>query len=603
MVGEFLTFSFFCNRFLHHPCLSLYLHSQQGMKQSLSFWSVLLISCMLIGYRLAYTDSDQSLSVKVTTWDALGYYLYLPSSTIYHDDTALQWFRAIDGQYALSGGNFYQAQQHENGHLVFKYLRGVSILQTPWFLLAHGYCVVFKTHPPDGFSAPYQYAVAWGAVFWVIFSLFLLRRILLQFSNDRSTALSLVLLVLATNALQYISIDSAQSHAYIFPLYVLILFYTIRWHATYHLRYAFLMGLIIGLATISRPTEAVMLFIPLLWNSHEKSYWHEKWQRIKAQPTQWLLLMAGGLLGILPQLLYWKRVTGSWIYDVGSKWDFLSPHWRVLFGWEKGWFIYTPVTLLFVAGLFFLKGKAFRSSVITFCLLNIYIIIAWHIWRYGGSYSTRALVQSYPVFALPLAALLDSVLRRKWGFILWPIGLVLLCVNLFQIWQYNRGILHYDDMNRAYYSAIFLNPHPESRHMSLLDTGDFVHDEGDYARHQIFRQTKPKDILSVDTICAVSVSFRPEPVDRLIKVSARTDQDWNRWGSYWVASLLHKQTVLKQKRFRLFHPLCKDGAVNEYVFYLRVPDTLHQATLLLQVDGPGYKARLLDLQVETLEKS
>jgi len=571
------------------------------MKHPLSFWSVLLISCTLIGYRLAYTSSGETLPVKVTTWDALGYYLYLPSSIIYHDDTSLQWFPAMDQKYHLSGGDVYQAQMHENGHQVFKYLRGVSLLEAPWFWLAHAYCHLYSSYPADGFSAPYQYAVAWGAVFWVIFSLFLLRRILLLYSSDQSTALSLVLLVLASNALQYISIDSGQSHAYIFPLYVLILWYSIRWHATYHLRYAFLIGLLIGLATISRPTEAVMLFIPLLWNSHDKSRWHEKWEQIKAQPTQLLLLMAGGLLGILPQLLYWKRVTGSWIYDVGSKWDFLSPHWRVLVGWEKGWFIYTPVTMLFILGLFFLKGKAFRSAVITFCLLNIYIIIAWHIWRYGGSFSTRALVQSYPVFALPLAVLVDWIFSKKWGILLWPLSLLFLSVNIFQIMQYNRGILHYDDMNRAYYQAIFLNPHPTARHMSLLDTDEYIADESRYSSRTLWLQTEPKNLSSDDTLCVLTLPSSSAEQKCYLSFHARIKSLQHRWGSYVVATLLDAQTMVKQKRFRLFHPLSKDNSLNEYEAYIEIPRGLKEPRFILQIQGAGFSGTLYQLHIRGLE--
>jgi hypothetical protein len=32
------------------------------------------------------------------------------------------------------------------------------------------------------------------------------------------------------------------------------------------------------------------------------------------------------------------------------------PHFRVLFGGEKGWFIYTPITILFIVGLFLMRA-------------------------------------------------------------------------------------------------------------------------------------------------------------------------------------------------------------------------------------------------------
>ena len=51
-------------------------------------------------------------------------------------------------------------------------------------------------------------------------------------------------------------------------------------------------------------------------------------------------------------------------------------------------------------------------------------------------------------------------------------GCYLIFLNLFQLWQYNRGIIHYNDMNRRYYQAVYLNPHPSAAEMSLLDTDE-----------------------------------------------------------------------------------------------------------------------------------
>jgi hypothetical protein len=127
---------------------------------------------------------------------------------------------------------------------------------------------------------------------------------------------------------------------------------------------------------------------------------------------------------------------------VGSKWFFLNPWWRVLFGPEKGWFLYTPIALVMVAGFFFMKKYPFRKAVLTFCLLNIWIIISWSDWKYGASYSTRALTQSYPVFALALACVIDrwfSWSRLKW--LLPVIGVGLIFLNFYQMDIYNQGIL------------------------------------------------------------------------------------------------------------------------------------------------------------------
>jgi hypothetical protein len=128
------------------------------------------------------------------------------------------------------------------------------------------------------------------------------------------------------------------------------------------------------------------------------------------------------------------------MYDVGSKWYFLNPWFRVLFGPEKGWFLYTPISIMMVAGLFLIKKYPFQKSVITFCLLNIWIIIAWSDWRYGGSYATRALVQSYPVFALALASFVQQMVHHKKQKLLYIIGIAFALLNFYQLQIYNSGV-------------------------------------------------------------------------------------------------------------------------------------------------------------------
>ena len=569
--------------------MTIHLYLQRmTLRNKFSFVALLLVCATLICCRLIYPGKNKPL--QITTWDALGYYLYLPAAHIYHDDTALAWFPSIDARYYLSGGSFYQAIDLPNGRKVFKYLRGVSLMQWPPFMLAHQYCLHTRRYPADGFSAPYQYAIAWWALLWVCASLCLLRYLLLKFFHDRTVALSLLLLLLASNALQYIAVDAGQSHAWLFPLHILMLWFTIRWHSHYNASGMFVMAFILGFSTIGRPTEAVLLFLPLLWNCNDRERWKEKWSIILSQPAQWLALSGGFLAGIFPQLLYWKRVTGTWVFDVGSKWDFLSPHWRVLFGWEKGWFIYTPVALLFVSGLLFLRRFPFRGALITFCLLNIYIIISWHIWRYGGSYSTRALVQSYPVFAFPLCALLERWIQSRWQWALLPLSLWLIAVNLFQIGQYNHGVLHYDEMNRRYYGAIFLNPHPSPLQMSLLDQADW-HGADTLTNPNLWHDDTTKLTLKqgqplFDTI------IQARHVSGFLRVQWSLRSAPGRWNQFLCAALLQGRDTLKARSFRLDNALMNEQEYAHYAFDFDLCSPGHFILWCEGTNGPAVQTRL-----------
>jgi hypothetical protein len=425
------------------------------MRGKLSLLAVISTALVLLWTRVEYSEVRGWSPMKVTNWDALAYYGYLPAVFIYEDIERMAWVEPIDSVYHVVGtGGLYQLEDCGNGHRVNKYLIGTALMELPFFFAGHLIAGSFDF--PDGFSAPYQWAIALAPLVYGILALFLFRKVLMRWYRDPTVALVILLTVLATNAIQYISVDNAQTHGFLFALYVLVLWTTARWHERPSIGRALLVGGTVALATFTRPTELIMLLIPLLWNTHTKAAAKAKWALVRAHRSHiaWMLLIAC-VIGF-PQLLYWKLVTGSWVYELGSKWDFVDPHWRVLVGWEKGWFIYTPITVLFVAGLFFVRDHPGRKSVLVFSLLNVWIIIAWHDWRYGGSYSTRALVQSYPVWALAFGALVERVLttRLRWPFV--ALCAYLLFVNLFQIRQYNNGIIKYDGMTFEDYRRVYL---------------------------------------------------------------------------------------------------------------------------------------------------
>ena len=535
------------------------------MKNLISLIACIIVSATLLQTRYTYSYFDKSYPIMITNWDGLGYYMYLPSGFIYNDFSKLEWLPKMEEKYHLSDGNFYQAHKADNGNYVNKYLGGVSIMQAPLFGIAH-VIALNSDYPADGFSPPYQYSLAYGALFYCLLALFMLRKILLRYYDDLAVSISLILLFLASNLVQYMSVDAGLSHVYIFPLYVLILYATIKWHEKPTLIWAASIGLIIGLATISRPTEAIMLFIPLLWNTQSKEDKKEKWALVKKHKKHIYVAFAFGVLGVLPQLIYWKMTAGTFIHDVGSSWRFLTPFFRVLFGWETGWFIYTPVTILFIAGFFFMKNMPFRRSVIIFCLLNIWIVISWADWKYGATYSTRALTQSYAIFALPLTAVIHHILQKKWKWFLIPVGAYLIFVNLFQIGQYNDGILHARDMNRLFYGRIYLNSNPTAIDMSLLDTDEVLDDESGYSEKVIHQTTEPTPINETPFF---STKIEGKG-DIWLKITATIKADNGFYSSYLVCRL-GNQKWHKKNRIRLFNVYCNEGQSNYYEFHYHVP--------------------------------
>jgi hypothetical protein len=570
-------------------------------KRYISIVSVLLIAMGLLYTRWYYSPSGNGYEVKVTTYDALGYYMYLPGTFIYNDLTQLDWFFEQDSIYQMAGGGpFYQIHQHTNGNYVFKYFGGIALLQLPFFALAHQYAL-HSDYPADGFSPPYQYAIAYGNVIYGILAFLLLRIVLLRYFTDRITAITLLLVAFATNLIQYISVDSGQSHGFIFRLYILVLYYTIKWHEKPRLFYALVAGWVIGMATMARPTEAIMVLIPILWNTQTKSASLAKWASVKQHKMHAYLAGVMGFVGLLPQLLYWKYASGSFVFDVGSKWTFLNPWFRVLIGFEKGWFIYTPITVFFIWGLFKLKEYPFKKSLLWFGLLNIYIVISWWDWRYGGSYSTRALSQASGVYALGLAAFLTWAFSKKWKWIVWPVGLYLIALNLFQVYQYNLGVLHYDHMNARYYQQIYWNSNPSPAQCSLMDTDEFISNSESYTKAIIWENS---DTIKVDVWdwarqYLMEQTYTPQPgKETWIEVTCQMQLQFG-FGSTYL-EMEYETDEIKSTKVRVFRPRAPAGWDNAYHFYFKVPRDTQGTLRLLVTPQPAAQGQVSHITVREL---
>jgi len=124
------------------------------MKNHFSILACIIVSVVLLQYRVCHSDFQTEKPLKVTTGDAFGYYMYLPGIVIYEDITKLEWVNKIEAEYGVTGGKLYQAELVENGNYVGKHLGGVAIMELPFFLIGHA-IAVNSHYKADGFSPPY----------------------------------------------------------------------------------------------------------------------------------------------------------------------------------------------------------------------------------------------------------------------------------------------------------------------------------------------------------------------------------------------------------------------------------------------------------------
>lgn len=409
---------------------------------------------------------------NVLTWDVFGYYLYLPAQFIYHDPglTDMAWLNNIMHTYDPSS-TLYQVNILPNGHGALRYPCGEALLNSPFFFMAHTWAKVFH-FPADGFSSPYQVFYALGGLCYSILGLYYFRKILLHFFDEKISVLVFILVVAGTNYFEQATVQNTLTHNFLFALYAILIYNTIQWHEHCKKQNAFVIGLSVGLITITRANEAICLLIPLLWNIYDGASFKAKLRLILQQKVGVLLIVGGTIFGVMPQMLYWKLYTGHWIYysyeDPGVGFEFASPFvMQFLFSFRKGWFIYTPLMLFPIVGLFHLykQKKEIFWPVLVYSVINLYIASSWSVWWYaGGSFSSRSMVSSYGLLAIPFGYFLVQH-HKKW--LLGIFGL-LVVLNLFQTWQSSAKIIINDRMTQAYYFRIFGKTHVTEDDKKLL---------------------------------------------------------------------------------------------------------------------------------------
>lgn len=422
----------------------------------------------------------------VFRYDKSGYHLHLPAMLIYHDVSELKFYDYLEEAYQPSPGQqYYGINELENGKKINRYSIGLAVMELPFFLISHFINTYFLDYPADGYSLPYQYGGIISNLFWALMGLIVLRKFLLRYFSDTITAATLLAVAFGTNFYHYVMFAQGMTHPYSFFLFAMVLLYTDNLYHRNNKRAIYLLGAVLGLITITRSTNLIVALIPLFWGVNNIKKLKERFtffaQNITTVSIGFLLFV----LVLMIQLGYWKYITGSWVYDSfpteGFVWS--EPKiWEGLFGFRKGWFVYTPIALFMIAGLFSMR-KRFAEHIpayIAYMLINVYVIFSWWNWWYGGGFSCRPLIEALAILSLPLATLFTSIGKQK-SKILYSISGVLLAflitLNMFQSYQTYKNTLHWDKNTRAYYFKVFFKSNATAEDQQLLLSDKIYYNE------------------------------------------------------------------------------------------------------------------------------
>lgn len=445
---------------------------QQKLYLKIAVLAILFTS--LLGFSKLFSRIYSNSDPAVAGYDAFGYYMYLPHLVQKgHLNITQEWLEEV--QEKRYGFSAYQLAQRENGNRVNIYHMGLSYVQVPAFLIAHGSAYLFG-YKTDGLSKPYVYAMLMNALLFLYLGLLYLYKFLRLFFNS-NISISLVLLsFFSTNLLATSYVSFMMQHVYLFSLISVFCYHFFKAFQsdTINKKHFYISVVIFGLCSVVRPTHVLLYFIPVfyLWNYFDsrKKYFFNI-----------LLFPISSFIWNIPQFLYWKIIGGSWLLTNLHTEEVIlvDPHIiEFLFSYRKGWFLYSPLFLLIFPAFYytFKESKRIFWSVLITLIVCVWVFSSWECWHYASSFGSRVMIDLYPICLLIIGFLFKQIveLELKYRATFLSLIVAISFLNCFQSYQFFEGIISDSSMTKSYYLKIFGKTHkvPNTEQYLIIDRND-----------------------------------------------------------------------------------------------------------------------------------
>lgn len=354
---------------------------------------------------------------RVIMSDGKGYYGYLTAIFIYHDFD-YRFIEDYESKYYPSDPTIFKDFRYNfDGRTVNIYFPGLAFLMLPFFLIAH-FLSWISGFPTDGYSIIYQYCIGISALFYLYLGLHFLRKLMREFSfSETSISVVLLLVALGTNINYYTLKEGTMTHVYNFALIAAFLFFVKKAIVQFKTKWVAAAALLFGLIVTVRPTNGmILLAVPFVAGS---------WRSLSALVSNSArnyrvlipVLVSGAIFPFFTMLL-WYLQSGRWlVYTYGEfGFDFANPHFfRILFSFEKGWFLYTPLAFVAMAGFIrlFIENRFQFYWLAVFFVVFVYVTSSWEVWAYTSNFGQRVFIDIYALIGLLLGFASRLTVNRK----------------------------------------------------------------------------------------------------------------------------------------------------------------------------------------------
>lgn len=333
------------------------------------------------------------------------YYFGTAHSLLFDHDFDLRNELAVNPPLSSSAGGF----RGQNGLPGSPYAIGYSILSIP-FLAAGTAVDAAAGRPADGYSSGAIFCFFLGNVTFAVIGMWCLARFLLAFGSPPWQAALLPVAIWFSTSLGYYTF-SPISHAATFMMAAGFLLIWWRTRGSERVRDWAVLGLCGGLLSICRWQDTIFLIGPLLFHvsEHRAAITRKAW-------FLWFAYGAAACVWWIPQIAQWRIIYGKFLtIPQGSGFLEFPPRFilGVLFSTNHGWFVWTPITLIGIVGLFYGTYRASGGSAnyywpwIVVAFLEVAVVGSMPgNWNCMDSFSIRSLTSCLPLVALGVAVLL-----------------------------------------------------------------------------------------------------------------------------------------------------------------------------------------------------
>jgi len=430
------------------------------------YFSYFLLVITLVGI---FLNNKYWETKKVIDWDVSQYYSYLPATFLYKDYT----FQNADTLWEEAHFKLLPLPDGVHTYPV-KMTYGVSLFYAPFFVAAHSFCLNSQNCIPNGFSKPYKIALLLSSLVFALIGLWFFGNWLLNYVSPIIAAIATLCIFAGTN-LAYFTFVEPVSHVYGFALISTILYCFSRYLREQKTSLVIIIGFLSGLFVLIRPTNIILLLFLLIM------LWLKRSQ-LDSKKLKQHILIAIPLAAIvwIPQFIYWKHMTGQWLFYSynDESFFFTDPEiWKGLFSYRKGWFVYSPLLFLAIPGFWFLHKQKRHTAIAALITLfvGLCVTFCWRCWWYGGGFGARAMIEYLPFMGLALAMLFQASGKAKL-LVSIPVFVLATFLCVASVWfthLYTKLYIHPDSMSKELFWKQIMTDELAKNYFNLIDPADY----------------------------------------------------------------------------------------------------------------------------------